>query len=202
RIRFLAASNGGLGDIAIDELSILPDSSMYCASPDSLMVSNIGVFEATFSWQSTEPTSNVELLLKGQPPGNGVYFSNISSPYTFTGLIPDTTYFVRLQDSCRANALSSWQLDTFKTLPCPLVSIGFSHNSSLLSTNFDASVSINADSLYWDFGDGTNDTGMFPQHTFAAKGTYIVTLSGFSVCDSVVVLTDTVQVCDSLPDAR
>lgn len=202
RIMFIGASSGIDAAFAIDEISIDADLSTYCPSPDSLAITNIDVFEATFSWQSSTPSSDVELLLKGQAPGSGQLFSNISSPYTFTGLIPDTTYFLRLQDSCKANAISLWELDTFKTQACPVVSLGFNHNSNLLSLNFDASASINADSLYWDFGDGTNDTGMFPQHTFAAKGTYIITLSGFSVCDSLVVITDTIQVCDSLPDAR
>lgn len=202
QIRFIGQSNGNSGDIAIDELSILSDSSIYCAAPDSLIVSNIDVFEATFSWQSVQATSDVELLLKGQTPGSGQHFSSISSPYTFTGLIPDTTYIVRLQDSCKANAISLWESDTFKTQPCPLVSLGFTHSINLLNISFDASSSINADSLFWDFGDGTSDTGSFSQHAFAAKGTYIITLRGFSVCDSMFVLTDTIRVCDSLPDAQ
>lgn len=202
RVMFIGVSGGIDAAFSIDEISIAPDLSTYCEAPDSLAIIDTDVFEATFSWQSAKPTSNVELLLKGQSPGSGVYFSNISSPYTFTGLIPDTTYIVRLQDSCKANALSSWQLDTFKTQACPQVSLGFSYNVNLLNVNFDASASVNSDSLYWDFDDGTNDTGVFPQHTFAAKGTYIITLSGFSVCDSMTVISDTLQVCDSLPDAR
>lgn len=202
RIMFIGASSGIDAAFAIDEVSIASDLSTYCASPDSLVVFNIGVFEATLIWQSAQVTSDVELLLKGQSPGSGLYFSNLSSPYTFTGLIPDTTYIVRLQDSCKANAISSWELDTFKTQACPAISLGFNYNANLLNLNFDASASINSDSLYWDFGDGTNDTGMFVQHVFAAKGTYIVTLNGFSVCDSLVVLSDTIQVCDSIPDPK
>lgn len=202
RIMFIGVSGGIDAAISIDEVSIAPDLSTYCAAPDSLIVSNIDVFEATFSWQSVQATSDVELLLKGQTPGSGQHFSSISSPYTFTGLIPDTTYIVRLQDSCKANAISLWESDTFKTEPCPFVFLGFTHSINLLNLSFDASSSVNADSLFWDFGDGASDTGSYSQHAFAAKGTYIITLRGFSVCDSMFVLTDTIQVCDSLPDAQ
>lgn len=44
------------------------------------------------------------------------------------------------------------------------------------SIALDASESKNVDSFSWDLGDGTSATGMFVNHTYAAAGTYTLTL--------------------------
>ncbi len=49
-------------------------------------------------------------------------------------------------------------------------------NINNLTLSLDASESSNADSFTWDFGDGSTGTGMFASHTYAAAGTYVVTL--------------------------
>jgi PKD repeat protein len=63
----------------------------------------------------------------------------------------------------------------------PVVDINFSVNESDdLTIEFDASGSFDPDgniAIYlWDFGDGENGTGISPIHTYAAPGTYTVTL--------------------------
>jgi PKD repeat protein len=45
-----------------------------------------------------------------------------------------------------------------------------------LTVTFDASTSQNADSYYWDFGDGTNGTGKIVDHTFENTGIFNVVL--------------------------
>ena len=63
----------------------------------------------------------------------------------------------------------------------PVVDINFSVNESDdLIIEFDASGSFDPDgniaNYLWDFGDGENGTGISPIHTYAAPGTYTVTL--------------------------
>lgn len=61
---------------------------------------------------------------------------------------------------------------------------------------FDASASTNADSLHWDYGDGSSDTGVSTNHTFI-NGSFVVTLTACSTCsdgsDSCVTTTQTVN---------
>lgn len=56
----------------------------------------------------------------------------------------------------------------------------FSVVKSLLSVTFDGSAAADSDGTItgyaWDYGDGTNDTGKTPAHTYEAAGTYSVTL--------------------------
>ncbi|MEM1320161.1 MAG: PKD domain-containing protein [Bacteroidota bacterium] len=47
--------------------------------------------------------------------------------------------------------------------------------------------STNADSYSWDFGDGNGSTDVNPNHTYAADGTYTVTLSATNGCGTVMV---------------
>jgi PKD repeat protein len=57
----------------------------------------------------------------------------------------------------------------------------FTSSCSNLACTFDASASTDPDgtiaSYAWDFGDGTSGTGPSPSHSYAAPGSYIVTLT-------------------------
>lgn len=65
----------------------------------------------------------------------------------------------------------------------------FQYVPNMLAASFDAAIienevnfdnsSENADTYLWNFGDGTNSTEMTPTHTYAATGTYTVTLTAF-----------------------
>lgn len=56
----------------------------------------------------------------------------------------------------------------------------FTYSKEFLNVKF-TSTSINAESYYWDFGDGTYSTEESPAHTYAASGDYTVTLKVNSV---------------------
>lgn len=58
----------------------------------------------------------------------------------------------------------------------PSPQIAFTHVVNGNNIELDASESKNFDSFTWDFGDGTSATGMFVNHTYAAAGTYTLTL--------------------------
>jgi len=83
---------------------------------------------------------------------------------------------------------------TVGELKAPVAS--FTTGKNGLKVNF-ASTSTDADSLRWDFGDGSSGTGSAVSHTYAAAGNYYVCLTAFNqvgsdtFCDSVTV--DTLQ---------
>lgn len=74
---------------------------------------------------------------------------------------------------------------------------GFTTSTNELQVTF-ASTSVDADSLYWDFDDGSNSSSNPVIHTFPAPGTYYVCLTAFNTagqdtyCDSVTVTEDTI----------
>ncbi len=63
---------------------------------------------------------------------------------------------------------------------------GFSSNINGVDVEF-TNTSINADSLYWDFGDGDNSSEENPSHTYDTDGDYIVELTAFNECGSETV---------------
>ncbi|MGC1473873.1 MAG: PKD domain-containing protein [Psychroserpens sp.] len=69
----------------------------------------------------------------------------------------------------------------------------FSFTSSLLTVQF-TDESLLAVSYAWDFGDGESSTEMNPTHTYAAAGTYDVTLTTTNEADVAVSITIAVPV--------
>ena len=67
---------------------------------------------------------------------------------------------------------------------CPTTVAQFSSIDSFLKVEFDASGSLEADSFFWDFDDGSSDTGFTPVHYFSMDGTYNVCLIAKSDCDA------------------
>jgi hypothetical protein len=69
---------------------------------------------------------------------------------------------------------------------------GFVSNVNGLSVQFQPQ-SLNADSVFWDFGDGNSSALMQPVHMYAQPGNYPVTLTAYSGC-SMDTATDTIGV--------
>jgi hypothetical protein len=60
---------------------------------------------------------------------------------------------------------------------------GFTANFNLLGLNVDfINTSLNYDSLFWDFGDGFNDTVANPTHTYLQNGFYNACLYVYNAC--------------------
>ncbi|MBL4716318.1 MAG: PKD domain-containing protein [Bacteroidia bacterium] len=70
-----------------------------------------------------------------------------------------------------------------KFFPCEKPVGGFGYIDNELVVTFSDS-SLNNDTYYWDFGDGSNDNTQNPVHTYDADGTYDVTLVTSNDCGS------------------
>lgn len=195
---FIGQSDGNRGDIALDEVEVLPDSSSFCPKADSISITNIGSTSATLDWVSGAAASDVEIVVSGQPRSSGRLITRVTPPLTVSNLIPDTNYVVYITDSCVAVSRSREDTGSFRTASCPPLSVRFSYTSTLLNVTFNSSASNNADSLHWDFGDGNTSTQSNPNHIYSNAGSYIVKLEAYTVCDTMRTAIDTIQVCDTL----
>jgi PKD repeat protein len=140
----------------------------------------------------------VEVVLSGQPQGTGTTYSNVASPFVVTGLNSLTVYDVYVRDSCGASLYSQWINGTTTTLACPSITAAFTSANSWLGVNFNSGTTTNADSLFWNFGDGNSTSGSNPSHNYASAGAYVVAMSAFSDCGSTAQFIDTIRVCDTL----
>lgn len=79
-------------------------------------------------------------------------------------------------------------------IPSPLPTAGFTYIPDGLTVTFD-NTSIFADSYLWAFGDGATSSEISPVHTYAANGSYTVTLTAYnatgenSVSQTIVIST-------------
>ncbi|WP_417590065.1 PKD domain-containing protein [Owenweeksia hongkongensis] len=81
---------------------------------------------------------------------------------------------------------------------CPLVSTSFTDSIHFLQANFVLDSTNSNDSLYWDFGDGTDTSIVNSSHVYDTAGTYTVKLLAYNNCGNVDSTIKTITVCDSL----
>lgn len=202
RFRGVSSSFSFRADMAVDEIEII-GNLIPCNAPDSLWVTNIGQNSADVNITSdTGSTLNLSYYEITAGPNADTLLKNVSSPVNLSGLSPGTTYVVNAYDSCAANLFSSALSDTFTTVPCDTALAAFSTSQSFLSVNTDGSATQKADTLVWEWGDGTTQRGTATNasHTYASAGTYTITLTAFNICGSTDTATQTVTVCDSISD--
>ncbi len=170
-----------------------------CLDPTLVAVSAITTNSAQLNWTSSTSsiTSEVEVLLAGQPPGTGTLYAPAVSPLAITGLLSNTGYDVYVRDSC-GSVSSAWVKDSFMTAACPTVVGSFIFSRSILNGTFDGTASIGATSYSWDFGDGNSGTGVNISHPYANAGTYIVIMIASNGCGNADTVIQSIQVCDSL----
>ena len=197
QVRFGGSQFGFQGDIAVDEVSILP-ISLPCPEPTALSFTKIGNNSVEVNWTSNSGASQIEVVPNGQSVGTGVRYSSSTSPFTINGLNPLTNYRIFVRDSCNTFDYSTWVSDTFTTTNCVAVQAAFVLTNTYLQINVDASTSVGADSIYWDFGDGTNSRINPSNHSYSGPGTYDLELIVENNCGNRDTLVQTITICDTL----
>ena len=102
-------------DVYIDDFIV--EQVPSCLPPFDLTASNITTSGATIGWQTISGTSfNIEYGPCGFQQGSGVgtVVTNVTQPYTMSGLSPNTCYHVYVNDPCS----NSWTGPLEFTTPC------------------------------------------------------------------------------------
>ena len=102
-------------DLYIDDFIV--EQVPSCLPPFDLTASNITTSGATIGWQTISGTSfNIEYGPCGFQQGSGVgtVVTNVTQPYTMSGLSPNTCYHVYVNDPCS----NSWTGPLEFTTPC------------------------------------------------------------------------------------
>jgi len=145
KVRFVSTTGTTptqLGDIAIDDLSII--EAPTCFAPTSLQLNATGVSTADLSWITGGTTNwQIEYGSAGFTPGTGTIVTAGSNPFTVTGLNPGTLYEFYVRDSCGTADVSNWE--------GPVSGI-------TLCTAFAAPYSENFDGATWVTGTGLTNT--------------------------------------------
>ena len=129
--------------------------------------------------------------------GTGQIINPASSPFTLTGLLPNTTYAVFVKDSCAANLVSSNATINFTTSPCP--SVTAQGTTTLNGTTVTAlnTGSLN-DSILWNWGDGNSSIGNSVSYSYTTPGIYIVQQIAYNDCGNSDTLSTTLTICGAV----
>ncbi|NRR92275.1 fibronectin type III domain-containing protein [Winogradskyella undariae] len=104
RFTFSEPNGGGDDDIAIDD--VIFDNPIACIFPADLTVANVTATTADLVWTETGTAVawNIEIVnLTASETATGVAtLSEVTNPYTITGLLPNTNYEFYVQSNCGA----------------------------------------------------------------------------------------------------
>jgi PKD repeat protein len=158
-VRLVVTDNYGFQDSAISFITINPPLSVNLG-PDSAQWSGRAILgynimpnpDHSYLWSTGDTTAAITVTQ------NGTYWLRITDRFCGTG-VSDT---IRLGVVATDTLLARIGIDSIR---CNRV---YFRDSS-----FTQSPIVKRE---WDFGDGTKDNWLYPQHNFANNGTYIVTL--------------------------
>lgn len=120
-----------------------------CLPPSNLVASNATSNSIDLSWTSGGANDwHIEYGLAGFTPGTGTLVAIGTNPYTLSGLTPNTSYEIRIRDSCGVGDVSFWTGMTAFLTGCAPVSAPYSED-------FESSVWTTGSGF---FGHGTLDT--------------------------------------------
>ena len=102
-------------------LDTCPQPVQVCEKPDTVYAEVLSPHEAAVHVASRDTLWNLEYDTAGFTPGTGTLITGITqSPYVLTGLLPNTSYDVWVQDSCENESTSeSYGPVSFTTPPPP-----------------------------------------------------------------------------------
>ena len=144
--------------VYLDSVSVelIPD----CQRPNALAISNVNATSADISWNDRASSLQwqVECVLHGFGLGSGTRVTTTSNPYTFTGLLPSTSYDVYVRSICGPGDTSQW------SAPYYLVTL---QNPATVPYFFDFETSVE-----WDnWQTASNSTISWFRDTAAGNGT-------------------------------
>ncbi len=130
-----------------------------------------------------------------------IYHMGLNDPIPLAGLCNGNYYLVSITDPdnnfIEADETNNWvavPITLTQQMQPPSAQFIINQNGNSPLVGFTAVNLTNATAFYWDFGDGTIDSVNNPViHTYAANGTYLVTLTVHSPCGTFT-FTDTINV--------
>ena len=144
--------------IVVDALPSLAGSDTAICAGQFLSLTGNTLSGASYQWQ----------------PANAVSSTNTAQT-DFIALQSTQLHYTVSRSGCKS-------IDTLQVEVTPLAESNFSFSNTLLDVSF-VNSSMNYDSLYWDFGDGSAySNSINPQHLYAQNGLYPVCLYTYSVC--------------------
>jgi len=173
-----------LDDIRVD----VPGGSIICPQVTSVSSANPDCNSVDLTWVSGGTAGSIiEYGPSGFTPGTGSFTGTVNSPYTLSGLAPNTAYDIYIADVCGVSDTGAYNgPNAASTNANGVATANFSYSNNPLSIfdyTFDASSSTGSIQNYvWDFGDGTVGNGVNPSHTYTNAGAYTVELILVSDC--------------------
>ena len=194
--------NTFFSDIALDDVE-LREPANSCEAPDSLSILSIATQTVVLRYHPANSTPTHVEYYPNLPGGKAVKrtLQNVSNPFTLNNLQPGLPYLIKIHNKCSANFTSQTLYDTIQSLPCTFIAAVAQFNSSqrYLTVNFNGNPSTRADSIVWDFGDGSNrQYARTPSHQYSSAGSYNVEMVAINNCGPNDTTSKSIQVCDSI----
>ncbi len=170
------------GDIPFQSLGIgVPpsDTTVCVGDPASFVVAALGSFPLQYQWQVDDGGGWSDI-----PAASPAYAGIQSDSLVWLAAFPapdGLSFRCRIWNACGDTLFSPQAVLT--VLPDPQPSFGFQIDGTTVSFSNSAAA---ATGFLWDFGDGATSLLPDPVHTYAVEGTYLVSLTAWSVCDTVV----------------
>lgn len=166
----------GVGQVQV----VYAVSQNGCSGSDSAMITVLPLPDAGFNIQSPICASAAPITLTANTPGGSFSGPGIVAN-TFNPSIGPGTHSISYNVTS-ANGCQNTSVQTVVVEALPFAQFSTSTIGNL-SYSFDASGS-NGTVFSWDFGDGSNGSGVITTHTYAAAGSYPVILTVSNSCGS------------------
>ena len=115
QVQSVCGGQDGSSEWAYTTFTTLPS----CVAPARLTISNITTNSAVVNWTGSASSYNLKV--------NDQVYNNVTSPYTLSGLTPNTEYTVEVQSVCSATSTSTWSTVIFWTT-CEAFNLPYSYN--------------------------------------------------------------------------
>lgn len=165
--------------------------TVSCPMPSNLTNTNIGATTADISWTGGTGTFLYEYRAQGTTTGPMLSGTSTAATASMMGLTPSTTYDFYVKEACAPGDTSMTMYHVFTTDSCAAITLGNpqfnvdSVNATAAALTFNWN-STNTTGFNISFGDGNSATGTggTVSHSYTANGTYSVTLTVYSDCDT------------------